>query len=166
VRLINDILDIEKIEAGRMTFDVKPIPLDHIMRRAARDIAGFATEYGVRVDVDPPPAGAAVLADEDRLTQVITNLLSNAVKFSPADGAVRLSAKALDRRLQISVEDKGEGIPEAFRDIVREIVTRLGGSVSYDSRVGEGGCANGARARSRGRGSHLRIGSGGDLRGD
>lgn len=163
VRLINDILDIEKIEAGRMTFDIKPIALDHILRRAIRDNAGFAAEYGVQVELAPLPPDAAVLADEDRLTQVITNLLSNAVKFSPPGGTVRLSVDALDRRFRISVADQGEGIPEAFRDrifgkfaqadnsdtrakggtglglsIVREIVTRLGGSVSYDSQIGEG----------------------------
>ena len=62
VRLINDILDIEKIEAGRMTLDVKPIALDHILRRAVRDNAGYAAEYGVEVVLDPPPAGAVVLA--------------------------------------------------------------------------------------------------------
>jgi PAS domain S-box-containing protein len=163
VRLINDILDIEKIEAGRMTFDIKPIALDHILRRAVRDNAGFAAEFGVQIELEPPPADAAVLADEDRLTQVITNLLSNAVKFSPPGGTVQLRVAPLDRRFRISVADHGEGIPEAFRErifgkfaqadnsdtrakggtglglsIVREIVTRLGGSVSYDSRVGEG----------------------------
>ncbi|AQR72841.1 ATP-binding protein [Sphingomonas sp. LM7] len=163
VRLINDILDIEKIEAGQMSFDIKPIDLDHILRRAVRDNAGFAAEYGVRVELAPPPANAAVLADEDRLTQVITNLLSNAVKFSPREGVVRLSVHALDRRFRIDVADKGEGIPEALRErifekfaqadnsdarqkggtglglsIVREIVTRLGGDVGFDSRIGEG----------------------------
>jgi PAS domain S-box-containing protein len=163
VRLINDILDIEKIEAGRMTFEIKPINLDHILRRAVQDNAGFATEYGVRVELVPPPANAVVLADEDRLTQVITNLLSNAVKFSPKDGTVRLQVKALDRRFRICVSDHGTGIPEAFRSrifekfaqadnsdgrqkggtglglsIVREIVTRLGGSVSYETESGKG----------------------------
>lgn len=163
VRLINDILDIEKIEAGRMTFDIKPLALDHILSRAAHDNAGFAAEYGVEVAIEPPPEDARVLADEDRLLQVITNLLSNAVKFSPPGGTVRLRVTPLDRRFRISVEDEGEGIPEAFRDrifgkfaqadnsdtrtkggtglglsIVREIVTRLGGSVSFDSQPGRG----------------------------
>lgn len=163
VRLINDILDIEKIEAGRVTFDIRPIDLDDILRRAVQDNAGYAAEYGVAVELVPPPADAAVLADEDRLLQVITNLLSNAVKFSPSGGMVEVRVQPLDRRFRISVSDKGPGIPDAFRDrifskfaqadtsdgrqkggtglglsIVREIVTRLGGSISYDSREGEG----------------------------
>lgn len=163
VRLINDILDIEKIEAGRMVFDIKPVELAPLLARVVRDTSGFAAEYGVRIDLEPPPAGAAVLADEDRLTQVVTNLLSNAVKFSRPDGLVHVRVAPLDRRFRISVADQGEGIPEAFRgrifgkfaqadnsdtrkkggtglglSIVREIVTRLGGSVSFDSVVGEG----------------------------
>jgi len=162
VRLINDILDIEKIEAGRMSFDIKPIMLDHILRRAIRDNAGFATEYGVHVHLDPPGDGA-VLADEDRLTQVITNLLSNAVKFSHVGGSVTVRVTPLDRRFRITVSDQGEGIPEAFRtrifdkfaqadnsdarqkggtglglSIVREIVTRLGGNIGFTSETGQG----------------------------
>jgi PAS domain S-box-containing protein len=163
VRLINDILDIEKIEAGRIAFDIKPIELAPMLARVVRDTSGFAAEYQVRIELEAPPAGAAVLADEDRLTQVLTNLLSNAVKFSRPEGVVRVRVSPLDGRFRISVSDEGEGIPEAFRNrifgkfaqadnsdtrkkggtglglsIVREIVTRLGGAVSFDSKAGEG----------------------------
>lgn len=163
VRLINDILDIEKIEAGRMQFDIRPLGLDGLLDAAAHQVAGFASEYGVTVAIEPVPAGAAVMADEDRLMQVITNLLSNAIKFSRRGGAVTMRVAPLDRRFRISVIDRGEGIPEAFRSrifgkfaqadasdsrqkggtglglsIVREIVVRLGGSVSFDSVEGTG----------------------------
>lgn len=163
VRLINDILDIEKIEAGRMQFDIRPLALDALLDAAAHQTAGFASEYGVTVEIEPVPPEAAVLADEDRLMQVITNLLSNAIKFSRRGGAVTLRVAPLDRRYRISVVDRGEGIPEAFRSrifgkfaqadasdsrakggtglglsIVREIVVRLGGSVSFDSVEGTG----------------------------
>lgn len=163
VRLVNDILDIEKIEAGRMVFDLKPLDLGLVVQRAVRDNAGFAAEYGVRVDQARVPAGSLVLADEDRLIQVITNLLSNAVKFSPRNGVVRLCVDVIGDRYRISVADDGSGIPEAFRQriftkfaqadnsdarqksgtglglsIVREIVQRLGGEVSYESEVGKG----------------------------
>lgn len=163
VRLINDILDIEKIEAGRMQFDIRPLPLDALLDAAVHQTAGFASEYGVTVEIDPVPPAAAVLADEDRLMQVITNLLSNAIKFSRRGGAVTMRVAPLDRRYRISVADRGAGIPEAFRSrifgkfaqadasdsrakggtglglsIVREIVVRLGGSVSFDSVEGAG----------------------------
>ncbi|HVH48786.1 MAG TPA: CHASE3 domain-containing protein [Sphingomicrobium sp.] len=163
VRLINDILDIEKIEAGRMPFEVRPVPLAPLLDEAVRQSMGFAREYGIAIDVEPLAPGASVLADEDRLMQVVTNLLSNAIKFSPRGETVSVRVVPLDRRHRISVIDRGEGIPEAFRDrifgkfaqadasdsrqkggtglglsIVREIVVRLGGSVSFDSIEGKG----------------------------
>lgn len=163
VRLINDILDIEKIEAGRMAFSIQPVPLDRILEQAAQDNAGFAGEYDVSVEVLPPPAGAAVLADPDRLMQVLTNLLSNAIKYSPRGERVTVAVTPLDRRYRISVIDKGAGIPEAFREriftkfaqadssdtrqkggtglglsIVRELVVRMGGSASFESAEGRG----------------------------
>ncbi|WP_077147512.1 CHASE3 domain-containing protein [Sphingopyxis sp. KK2] len=163
VRLINDILDIEKIEAGRMQFDIRPLALGGVLEAAAHQVAGFAGEYGVTVEIEPVAPEAAVLADEDRLMQVITNLLSNAIKFSRRGGTVTMRVAPLDRRYRISVIDRGEGIPEAFRSrifgkfaqadasdsrakggtglglsIVREIVVRLGGSVSFDSVEGTG----------------------------
>lgn len=163
VRLINDILDVEKIEAGRMQFDVRPLPLGPLLEAAEHQTAGFASEYGVPVLVGPVAPGAAVLADEDRLMQVVTNLLSNAIKFSRRGEAVTVRVTPLDRRYRISVIDRGEGIPEAFHSrifgkfaqadasdsrkkggtglglsIVREIVVRLGGSVSFESIEGAG----------------------------
>lgn len=163
VRLINDILDIEKIEAGRMHFDIRPIALDALLSRVVQQGQGFADQYDVRLDLAEPSPRAGVLADEDRLTQVLTNLISNAIKFSPAGAAVTLGVTPLDRRYRISVTDRGSGIPEAFKprifgkfaqadgsdtrqiggtglglSIVREIVVRLGGSISFESREGEG----------------------------
>lgn len=114
VRLINDILDIEKIEAGRMQFDIRPLEITPLLQRAAQQSTDFAAEYEVEIDLAPVPAGAGVLANEDRLMQVLTNLLSNAIKFSPG-GFVSLSVAPLDRRYRISIEDRGSGIPDSFR---------------------------------------------------
>lgn len=163
VRLVNDILDIETIEAGRMRFDIRALELAPLLERAAQQSAGFAAEYQVEIDLVPIPAGAKVLADEDRLMQVLTNLLSNAIKFSPPGGFVSLRVAPLDRRYRISIEDRGSGIPESFRSrifgkfaqadgsdtrqkggtglglsIVREIILQLGGSIGFDSTEGQG----------------------------
>ena len=163
VRLINDILDMEKIEAGRMELDIRPIHLATILTAALHANAGFAAEYGVHIELEPPPEGAAVLADEDRLMQVLTNLLSNAIKFSPRGEAVSVSVTRLERRFRISVADKGAGIADEFRSriftkfaqadssdtrqkggtglglsIVREIVEQLGGFVRFESSRGDG----------------------------
>ncbi len=163
VRLINDILDIEKIEAGRMPFDIRPLALAPILDEAVHQMAGFAREYDVSIRIEPFASDTAVFADEDRLMQVVSNLLSNAVKFSPRGETVKVRVTALDRRSRISIIDRGAGIPEVFRSrifgkfaqadasdsrqkggtglglsIVREIVVRLGGSVSFESEEGKG----------------------------
>jgi PAS domain S-box-containing protein len=163
IRLINDILDIEKIESGRMQFDIQTLPLSRLLEQAAQANRGFAAEHGVMIHVHPVPANSCILGDEDRVMQVLTNLLSNAAKFSPRGGVVEMSVRALDRRYRISVADQGPGIPEDFQgriftkfaqadssdtrqkggtglglSIVREIVDRLGGTVSFESAPGEG----------------------------
>lgn len=163
IRLINEILDIEKIEAGRMAFDIRPIPLARLLDQAAEANRAYAAEHGAMILVEPVPPGATVLGDEDRLMQVMTNLLSNAAKFSPQGGVVEILTEQRDRRWRISVADHGPGIPEDFRpriftkfaqadssdtrqkggtglglSIVREIATRLGGTVSFETGAGEG----------------------------
>jgi PAS domain S-box-containing protein len=163
VRLINDILDIEKIESGKMTFNLTWVRLLPLLDQAVQANRAFAAGYDVELELGPVPDDAVVIADEDRLMQVVTNLLSNAAKFSPAGETVRITVTPMGDRHRITVADRGSGIPEAFRDrifgkfaqfdasdtrakggsglglnIVREIVTRLGGSVSFDSVAGDG----------------------------
>lgn len=146
-----------------MELDIRPIHLATILTAALHANAGFAAEYGVHIELEPPPEGAAVLADEDRLMQVLTNLLSNAIKFSPRGEAVSVSVTRLERRFRISVADKGAGIADEFRSriftkfaqadssdtrqkggtglglsIVREIVEQLGGFVRFESSRGDG----------------------------
>ncbi|PAX06849.1 diguanylate cyclase [Sphingomonas lenta] len=163
VRLVNDILDIEKIEAGEAQFDMRPVPLADLLGRTVEANGGYAQGFGVRLELAPVDDAAHVLGDPDRLTQVFTNLLSNAVKFSPAGGVVIVMASALDGCWRVSVSDQGPGIPEAFQprlfdkftqadgsdtrakggsglglSIVREIVARHGGRVSFDTAEGHG----------------------------
>lgn len=163
VRLVNDILDIERIEAGEVQFDLRPVSLGDLLARTVEANAGFAERYGVRVALDDGPASALVTGDADRLIQVFTNLLSNAIKFSPAGSAVSISVAARDACWRVSVADKGPGIPEAFRprlfrkfsqadssdtrakggsglglSIAREIVHRHQGVISFDTSAGAG----------------------------
>lgn len=163
IRLINDILDIEKMESGKIAFDLKHVPLKVLLERAIEGTHGFAAGFNVRLLLHPVPEDAVVIADEDRLMQVVTNLLSNAAKFSPPSDVVEIFVTATPRGHRITVADNGPGIPQAFRDrifgkfaqadssdtrqkggtglglsIAREIVTRLGGSISFDSEPGEG----------------------------
>jgi PAS domain S-box-containing protein len=163
VRLINDILDVEKIESGQMTFDIAPLDMVELARKAMEAMQGLAGELGVTLTLTAP-ASAMVRGDTDRLTQVATNLISNAAKFSPKGETVELSvARAEGGRVRLSVRDHGAGVPEAFRErifskfaqadgsdtrrlggtglglaICREIVERHGGRISFDSPPGEG----------------------------
>ncbi len=163
VRLINDILDIEKIESGKAEFQMQRVDARPLVEQAIESIRPSADALGVQVWLESACASAVTYADPDRLTQVVTNLLSNAVKFSPRGGDVEVTVGKADGNVDISVRDHGEGIPEEFRprifekfaqadatdarqksgtglglSIVMQIVTRLGGEVRYAAAAGGG----------------------------
>jgi PAS domain S-box-containing protein len=163
VRLINDILDIEKIESGRVVFNLVRVDLKPLLQQTIEDNRGYAEGYGVRVELDSASMDAQVNVDPDRLAQVVTNLLSNAVKFSPTGGQVILGVMTRGNMVRITVRDYGPGVPESFRphifgkfaqadgtisrqkggtglglSIVKQIVERLGGSVGFEDAAGGG----------------------------
>jgi PAS domain S-box-containing protein len=163
VRLINDILDIEKLESGHVVFNLSQVDIRQLVEQAIEDNRGFAEGYGVNIRLDTASADCEVNADPDRLVQVITNLVSNAVKFSPADGEVLVAVEKIANIVRISVRDHGSGVPADFKDhiftkfaqadgtssrqkggtglglsIVRQIVERLGGKVGFDDVAGGG----------------------------
>lgn len=158
VRLINDILDIEKIESGKMSFDIRPVPLRPLVEQALQANAAYAHEYGVELRIAPGGDSASAMTDADRLMQVLTNLLSNAAKFSPARTEVLVTIVAGEKMHRLTVKDEGPGIPDEFRNrifskfaqadssdtrqkggtglglsIVKEIVTGIGGTISFDT---------------------------------
>jgi PAS domain S-box-containing protein len=111
IRLINDILDIRKIEAGKLDLKLKKLDPREIINRAVDGVNTLADEAGIKLERDLPET-RRVLADEDRLQQVLTNLLSNAIKWSPIDGVVRIKIREIDQRCRFEVTDEGPGIPE------------------------------------------------------
>jgi PAS domain S-box-containing protein len=115
LRLINDLLDLQRLEAGELRFALAPAPLGAIVEEAARGIAGLASTWRVQVQASTPDSGVSVLTDRERLNQVLFNLLSNAIKFSPPGAAVHLRARAMNDRVEFEVRDQGPGIPEEFR---------------------------------------------------
>lgn len=114
IRLINDILDIEKIGSGRMHFENEPVELVNIVGRAIDGAQGLAEGKAVQLETALPGSPLVVRGDADRLLQVLANLLSNAIRFSPAEGKVRVSVVAESDTAVISVEDQGPGIPPEF----------------------------------------------------
>jgi signal transduction histidine kinase len=166
VRLVNDILDIEKLESGRVTFNLRRVEVRVLVKQAVEEINDFAAARGVDVQLtDFGNAVTYVRADSDRLVQVMTNLLSNAVKFSAPENAVVVAVDARENPdvVRFSVRDHGPGIPLEFRpriferfaqadatnarrkggtglglSIAKQIVDRLGGTVGFDDAPGGG----------------------------
>ena len=109
--LINEVLEISRIEAGRLQLSLEPVPVAETLRQALELIRPSATALRVSVGADPIDERLHVLADHQRLQQVLLNLLSNAVKYNRPDGTVRTSCERVgDDRLRISVTDTGQGI--------------------------------------------------------
>jgi PAS domain S-box-containing protein len=113
--LINDLLDIEKIESGKLTLSPEQIPLEELVSEALVLNKAFGERFKVRFEAHCALAGAMVNADRKRLLQIVTNLLSNAAKFSPEGGVVEVTAEEQDGRLRVGVHDRGSGIPDNFR---------------------------------------------------
>ncbi len=122
VRLVNDVLDIEKMESGKMEFDFRPQALLPLARAAIDGVQGSAAQANVALALaeGQDAAAAWALADHDRMIQVLVNLLSNAVKFSPPGGQVTVTVECVAeggaRWAQLRVADQGAGIPDAFRE--------------------------------------------------
>lgn len=158
VRLINDILDIEKIESGRMQFNLTAQPLRPLLLQAIDANSAYASQLQVNIELVSGEYDGRVRIDSDRMMQVITNLLSNAAKYSPAHGCVELALERRDGMLRLAVSDHGPGIPKAFQQrifqkfsqadssdtrrqagtglglaISKSLIKSMGGRIGYDT---------------------------------
>jgi PAS domain S-box-containing protein len=161
--LINDLLDMEKLMAGKMQFDLQTEALMPLVERALADNQTYADARGVQFHLVSRADEVVVKVDPQRLQQVMANLLSNAAKFSPDGGRVDVAVTRLDGIARIEVRDHGPGIPAEFRDrifnkfsqadssdarqkggtglglaITRELLERMGGRIGFESVEGEG----------------------------
>ncbi|WP_411885672.1 PAS domain S-box protein [Polaromonas sp. YR568] len=116
IRLINDILDSEKIESGNMRFELQAMELEPLLEQSIADNEGFAEQHGVKLVLHKAKAPVRVCVDSDRLIQVVTNLLSNAIKFSLPGTAVQVALNVHAGRARVEISDKGPGIPDEFRE--------------------------------------------------
>jgi CheY-like chemotaxis protein len=160
--MINDVLDLAKIEAGKLEWRSEPVALGEVVDQAAKAATPLVEQAGLRLDLDLPPDLPEVLGDRNRLVQVVLNLLSNAVKFTPT-GSVTIRARTSGEDVQVDVIDTGVGIApedqgrvfEQFGQagdtltdkprgtglglpICRQIVTHHGGRLWLDSTQGGG----------------------------
>ncbi len=161
--LIDDLLDMQKIETGKMDFKMKPMELTSLVMQMLEENKSFADQFCVDFVMDGILPDVKVNADRDRLAQVMNNLLSNAAKFSPPEGRVEISVSRLNNAARVSVRDHGPGIPEDFREkifmkftqadssrtrarggtglglsIAKSIVEIHGGSIGFETELGVG----------------------------
>jgi PAS domain S-box-containing protein len=163
VRIINDILDVSKIESGNLTLRKKGAHVADLIRQSVDVVSGPARSAGVKLATSVPANIRPVVVDPDRIVQALVNLLSNAVKFAPKDSTVTVSVTGSEHMVTISVSDQGEGIaPEnvnrLFRKfqqvdssssrrtggtglglaITKALVEQHGGRIFVDSELGKG----------------------------
>jgi PAS domain S-box-containing protein len=161
--MINDILDIEKIESGKFQLNPETVALDELVRESLVLNQAFGERFGVRFQAIGEPVQVTVNVDRKRVLQVLTNLLSNGAKFSPEGGAVEVGMARLDDRVRVEVHDRGPGIPESFRGrifgrfaqaesaltrkkggtglglaICKRLIELMGGSIGFADREGGG----------------------------
>jgi signal transduction histidine kinase/DNA-binding response OmpR family regulator len=163
LRLINDILDLSKIEAGRLELTIENVPVPTSFAEVVDVMRSLADKKSQTLLQEAPP-GLSVRADPTRLKQVLMNLIGNAIKFTPEGGAIRLLAHRLDEGVRVEVRDSGPGIPveeqqrifEAFYRlgetdkktegtglglaITRRLVELHGGTLGLESQPGSGSC--------------------------
>jgi len=131
VTLINDILDLERLESGKIHMQFAEVPVAAVVRRAIEAVAGAAAAAEIRL-VGPVDSAARAWGDIDRLTQVMVNLLSNAIKFSPAGSAVTVTATQTPQWVEVRVADQGRGVPAALHEVVFERFRQVAASDERD----------------------------------
>lgn len=161
--LVNDILDLEKLENGKITFTLEELNLCDLVRRSIDAFIPYARKHGKHVRVIVPTQTIHVLGDDGRLMQVMNNLLSNAAKYSGDDATIDVVMAAIGNNVRVSVIDQGPGIPPALRQhmfsrfwqadgsntkkasgtglglaITKSLMEGNGGNIGYRSRSGVG----------------------------
>ncbi|HEV3029445.1 MAG TPA: ATP-binding protein, partial [Planctomycetota bacterium] len=134
-RLVNDILDIDKLESGKVSWVAKPNDAGALVRQSLELNRAFSDHMGVSVTLEECAEAANILVDPDRFNQVMTNLLSNAIKFSPRGQSVRVSVSKKDGRVRVEIRDSGPGIPDEFR---KRIFQKFAQAETSDARVRQG----------------------------
>ncbi len=130
IRLINDILDLSRIEAGKLNLRLGPVDMATIVRRSVVELDALAGQKQITVHVDLPPRLPAVIADPDRIGQVLVNLLSNALKFTDAGGNVTIRAEHTGSWVTLRVIDSGIGIPREHLKAIFERFHRVDNAAS------------------------------------
>ena len=161
--LINDLLDTQQIESGRLEMKLQEMEVMPLVQQALEDNRVLGSELCVRFLLAEAAPGVRARIDANRFLQVMANLLSNAAKFSPPDSDVEVAVSRQNGRLRVSVSDHGPGIPEEFRprvfnrfaqadssssrrqggtglglNITKALIDHMGGSIAFETALGKG----------------------------
>ena len=163
--LVDDILDIQKIESGDLDFHPESVAPAEVLAEVAQGNDSFADQFDVTLETRAALGDERIFVDPDRLFQILTNFTSNAIKYSPEGGTVTLAAQPIAEgdAVRLSVTDRGEGVPESFRDklferfaqadasttrrrqgtglglsIARALTEQMGGEIDFITETGEG----------------------------
>jgi PAS domain S-box-containing protein len=128
--LIDDILDISKIELGELSFEFKKLDVRGFLEEVVKTMEPYARQHQVKLVLKRNCYDVYINADHDRLMQIMCNLLSNAVKFSPPRGAVEISMDCVAEGVKICVKDSGPGIPKEFQEVIFDRFTQFDSSDS------------------------------------
>ncbi|MGR3564562.1 MAG: CHASE domain-containing protein [Heliomarina sp.] len=162
IGLVSDILDMEQIESGRMTFNFSEEMVSEVMKDAESQMLCYADNLGVTLQFDPPEEDCTIWTDTARIAQVFDNLISNACKFSESKGTVYVKGEVRGEDVLFSVRNRGRGVPDSFRtkifqpfsqvdstdtrekggtglglSICKRMINHMGGEIGYDSELGE-----------------------------
>lgn len=131
IRIINDILDISKVEAGGLRLHLKPCEIGELVKQSIQSVEQIAWSASVRLETSLPPDVPGVVVDPDRIVQALVNLLSNALKFAPPGSTVRVDARRNpDGSVGVSVRDEGKGIPPEKIGLLFQKFQQIDGSDS------------------------------------
>lgn len=161
IKLINELLDLEKLDSGKLDLQLDETAIEVVIERAVQSVRSFAETQGVKLET--ANSDAVIQADADRLVQVLTNLLSNAIKFSARNSEVKITVLESNDWVEVRVSDQGRGIPESHLEsvfdrfqqvaqddskvkggsglglaIAKAIIEQHGGQIGVDSKEGSG----------------------------
>ncbi len=136
IRLIKDLLDLERMETGKLDLDLQPVQASEMIRTSLLAVEVFAEQKGISLETTSDESTA--MADNERVVQVLINLLSNAIKFSPKGEAVKVVSGVDDGWVKFSVIDNGPGIPDKLKEVVFERFKQLDSSGVEQKKQGTG----------------------------
>jgi signal transduction histidine kinase len=116
--VVGDLLDLSRLEAGRVELEPQPLDTPSLVRGALAAVNDLFEARGTALRVNVPDSVPPILGDRRRVEQILTNLLSNAAKYTPSGGVVEVAASTNNGHVRLSVADNGPGVPESEREIV------------------------------------------------